>query len=195
MVIFLNYLHFLRGPGIDYRSLLPWNYYPYICYIIRHGTLCCRYILWYVRDYCNLIAHRQHNCHRSWHPHRTHLTRWPGVLGTWRWRGGNRWLSHVLVEKRVCFLPSYINYQYSAHYKPDGVSNRQRLDCLLNGLFRRISKKTSKLRVNGLCDRWPVNSPHKGPVTRNMFPIDDVIMYCYYEYCSNTIYLGLGYEY
>ena len=24
--------------------------------------------------------------------------------------------------------------------------------------------------------RWPVNSPHKGPVTRNMFPFDDVIM-------------------
>ena len=24
--------------------------------------------------------------------------------------------------------------------------------------------------------RWPVNSPHKGPVTRRMFPFDDVIM-------------------
>ena len=23
--------------------------------------------------------------------------------------------------------------------------------------------------------RWPVNSPHKGPVTQNMFPFDDVI--------------------
>ena len=23
--------------------------------------------------------------------------------------------------------------------------------------------------------RWPVNSPHKGPVTRKMFPFDDVI--------------------
>ena len=25
--------------------------------------------------------------------------------------------------------------------------------------------------------RWPVNSPHKGPVTRKMFPFDDVIMH------------------
>ena len=25
--------------------------------------------------------------------------------------------------------------------------------------------------------RWPVDSPHKGPVTRKMFPFDDVIMY------------------
>ena len=24
--------------------------------------------------------------------------------------------------------------------------------------------------------RWPVNSPHKGPETRKMFPFDDVIM-------------------
>ena len=39
--------------------------------------------------------------------------------------------------------------------------------------------KTSKLRVTGLCARnspWPVNSPHKGPVTRIMFPFDDVIV-------------------
>ena len=25
--------------------------------------------------------------------------------------------------------------------------------------------------------RWPVNSPHKGPVTRKMFPFDDVFMW------------------
>ena len=29
--------------------------------------------------------------------------------------------------------------------------------------------------VSGI-HRWPVNSPHKGPVTRKMFPFDDVIM-------------------
>ena len=27
--------------------------------------------------------------------------------------------------------------------------------------------------------RWPVNSPHKGPLTQKMFPFDDVIMYGY----------------
>ena len=27
--------------------------------------------------------------------------------------------------------------------------------------------------------RWPMNSPHKGPVTRKMFPFDDVIMRCF----------------
>ena len=33
----------------------------------------------------------------------------------------------------------------------DGVSNHQPHDCLLNRLFRLRSKKTSKLRVTGLC--------------------------------------------
>ena len=33
----------------------------------------------------------------------------------------------------------------------DGVSNRQPPDCLLNRLFRRRSKKISKLRVTGVC--------------------------------------------
>ena len=49
--------------------------------------------------------------------------------------------------------------------------NQQSNDYLLNRLFRRRSKKTSKLRVTGLCGeihRWPVNSPHKGPVTRKI---------------------------
>ena len=37
------------------------------------------------------------------------------------------------------------------HNGPDSVSNHQPHDCLLNRLFRRRSKKTSKLRVTGLC--------------------------------------------
>ena len=38
------------------------------------------------------------------------------------------------------------------HNEGDGVSNHQPHDCLLNRLFRRRSKKTSKLRATGLCD-------------------------------------------
>ena len=52
------------------------------------------------------------------------------------------------------------------HNGRDSVSNHQPYDCLFNGLFNRRWKKTSK----------PVNSPHKWPVTRKMFPSDDVIM-------------------
>ena len=65
------------------------------------------------------------------------------------------------------------------HNDNDGVSNHQPHGCLLNRLFRRRSKKTSKLRVTGLCvgnSPGPVNSPHKRPVPRKMFPFDEVIM-------------------
>ena len=41
----------------------------------------------------------------------------------------------------------------------DGVLNHQSHDCLLNRLFSRKSKKTSKLRVTGLCEG---NSPVTG---------------------------------
>ena len=45
------------------------------------------------------------------------------------------------------------------HNERNGVSNHTRLDCLLDRLFRRRSKKTSKLRVTGLCAG---NSPVTG---------------------------------
>ena len=52
------------------------------------------------------------------------------------------------------------------HNESHGVSNHRRLDGLRNRLFRHRSKKTSKLRVTGLCEG---NSPHKWPVTRKCF--------------------------
>ena len=65
------------------------------------------------------------------------------------------------------------------HNGHNSVSNHQPYDCLLRRLFRRRSKQTSKLHVTGLCagnSPGPVNFPHKWPVTRKMFPFDDVIM-------------------
>ena len=42
------------------------------------------------------------------------------------------------------------------HNDRDGTSHHQRRDCVLNRLFSLKSKKTSKLRVTGLCEG---NSP------------------------------------
>ena len=36
--------------------------------------------------------------------------------------------------------------------------------------------KTQYLLIHAPYTRWPVDSPHKGPVMRKMFPLDDVIM-------------------
>ena len=38
----------------------------------------------------------------------------------------------------------------------DGISNDRRLDSLLNCLLRRRLKKTSKLRITGLCEGNPL---------------------------------------
>ena len=51
------------------------------------------------------------------------------------------------------------------HNEHDGVSNHQLHDCLLNRLSRRRSKKTSKLRVTGLCAG---NSPVTGEFPAQM---------------------------
>ena len=51
------------------------------------------------------------------------------------------------------------------HNGPYSVSNHQPHDCLLNRLSRRRSKKTSKLRVTGLC-AW--NSPGTGEFPAQM---------------------------
>ena len=40
---------------------------------------------------------------------------------------------------------------------------------------RKYQSSASLAHVRGI-HRWPVNSPHKGPVTRKMFPVDAVIM-------------------
>ena len=51
------------------------------------------------------------------------------------------------------------------HNGRDSVSNHQPHDCLLNRLFRRRSKKTSNLRVTGLCAG---NSPGTGEFPAQM---------------------------
>ena len=52
--------------------------------------------------------------------------------------------------------PAPLQWRHNEH---DGVSNHQPHDCLLNRLSRRRSKKTSKVRVTGLCAG---NSPVTG---------------------------------
>ena len=63
------------------------------------------------------------------------------------------------------------------HNERDGVSNHQRHHFLLNRLADQRKHQSPALLafVRGI-NRWPVNSPHKGPETRNMFLFDDVIM-------------------
>ena len=62
----------------------------------------------------------------------------------------------------VLWLLSSLEWRHNGH---DGVSGHQPHDCLLNRLFRRRSKKTSKLRITGLCVG---NSPATGEFPAHM---------------------------
>ena len=57
--------------------------------------------------------------------------------------------TNVLLFWRYEFLKKSLQWRHNEY---DGVSNHQPHDCLLNRLFRRRSKKKSKLRVTGLCE-------------------------------------------
>ena len=52
-------------------------------------------------------------------------------------------------------IPKHQHSLQWRHNERDGVSNHRRLYYLLNRLFRHRSKKPSKLRVTGLCERNP----------------------------------------
>ena len=45
-----------------------------------------------------------------------------------------------------------------------------------SGADQRKHQSSASLAFVQRIHRWPVNSPHTGPVTRKMFPFDDVIM-------------------
>ena len=61
-----------------------------------------------------------------------------------------------------------------------------------SGRSKKHQSSASLAFVRGI-HRWPVNSPHKRPVTRKMFPFDDVFMpipitSCLYQPMSNIMF-------
>ena len=86
----------------------------------------------------------------------------------WRqhWHYDNFSVFNVHINKSELIKPKVVimrtnrsvalQWRHNGH---DSVSNNQPHDCLLNRLFRRRSKKASKLRVTGLCAG---NSPVTG---------------------------------
>ena len=76
--------------------------------------------------------------------------------------------------------------KFVAHYNDDIMSAIASQITSLTSVYstvysdadqRKHQSSASLAFVRGI-HRWPVNSPHKWPVTRKMFPFDDVIMAC-----------------
>ena len=72
------------------------------------------------------------------------------------------WLLSLTATIRICDTIIPLQWRHNGH---DGVSNHQPHHCLLNRLFGRRSKKTSKFRVTGLCVG---NSPGTGEFPAQM---------------------------
>ena len=108
-----------------------------------------------------------HNLHQSGKGHDMKK------MNKWIWYSFIHLIHVVSFVSVVCwFIRSRHLIIQPRHDDHDDASNHQPHGCLLNRLFGRRSKKTSKFRATGLCvgnSPGPVNSPHKGPVTRKCF--------------------------
>ena len=76
-------------------------------------------------------------------------------------RGGWKMVSWKLFHFDSCYLFTMSSYDNS------NMLNYLHLNCVFNSLLKLKIKKTSKLCITSLCEgqfKWPVNSPHIGPV-------------------------------
>ena len=80
------------------------------------------------------------------------------------------------IKKKHVFVVITLQWRHNGRY---GVSNHQPNDCLLkiySVADQRKHQSSASLAFVWGIHLWPVNSPHKWPVTQKMFPFDDVIM-------------------
>ena len=129
-------------------------------------------VYWYRRNHTNLYEWSIRTVEQNYSlvilSHSFVLSQW------WCWwkQYKDRWCPVILGSS----LPKAFQWRHNERHS---VSNHRRLHCLLSCWFRRISKKTSKPRVTGLCagnspatDEFPVDMP----VTRKMLPFYEVIL-------------------
>ena len=83
---------------------------------------------------------------------------------------------YQMVQNRVLNQRNALLWRHNGR---DGVSNHQPAivySTVYSDADQRKYKNSASLAFVRGIHRWPVNSPHKWPVTRKMFPFDDVIM-------------------
>ena len=94
-------------------------------------------------------------------------------------------VGHVVPVLSAFALQIYPKYNGSYHYNDAmmGAMASQITNLIIiyatvySGEEKRIHQSSESLTFLRGIHRWPVNSPHKWPVTRKMLPFDDVIMY------------------
>ena len=110
--------------------------YKIHCSSCYHHSLC----------YCRVL---KINCH--------YICMWDVIIHPWsnsNYGFALKAVSLKTIYRFISLLCGKATFLYTLQWRhngPDSVSNHQPYDCLLNRLFRRRSKKTSKLRVTCLC--------------------------------------------
>ena len=132
-------------------------------YYISSFTMC---IVWEIRRVLLYNIRNQHFCEQK-----------VSCISQNCFHNAPRFNMKVLLH-RCQYANTDLTFQWR-HNECDGVSNHQPHDCLLYRLFRRWSKKTSKLCVTDLCEG---NSLVTGEFPAQMasnaenFPFDDDMM-------------------
>ena len=92
------------------------------------------------------------------------------------------YICYFLSQRLICFM-----YVFSAIHS-SFIGERKFHSSLTivystiySGAEQRKYQTSTSLAFVGGIHQWPVNSPHKGPVTRKMSPFDDVIMYLVHQ--------------
>ena len=91
------------------------------------------------------------------------------------WRHSNEKMAFLI-------LATTLQWRQNEH---NGVSIIYLIVC--SGADKRKHEISGSLAFVRGIHRWPVNSPHKGPVTRKLFPFDYVIMHFH---CRSRIWVG-----
>ena len=102
------------------------------------------------------------------------------ILEIWRYLAGTKVVLRM-PQKNMGKCMTWIN-KNSLLWRHNGAMASQVTSFTIvysiahSGTDRRKRQSSVSLAFARGIHRWPVNSPHKGPVTQKMFPFDDVIM-------------------
>ena len=106
-----------------------------------------------------------------------HAHRLISVLGTlFTGRGTIQWSACFLMPTLSSLVTSHYNNVIMGVMASQVTSLKIVYSTIHSGGDQRKHQSSVSLAFVWGIHRWPVNSPHKGPVMRKMFPFDDVIM-------------------
>ena len=134
-----------------------------ICWCIMQSQLTCGLVMLYAG--IELCKHWLRYCLVAW------------------WHQAITW-SNVDLSKMLCGIHlraiSWVHMIHCTHIMGAMTSQITSLtsvySTVCSGANQRKHQSSVSLAFARVIHRWPVNSPHKWPVTRKMFPFDDVIM-------------------